>query len=162
MFVIIVHVCCMFYSDCCIDEQTFVVLRDPDVTLCGWQGDNNKQIKGHLKLRKTDQNTQEVETWTLFIGKGQSCAQFWRCCYCCSWSCSVPQLNNLRVTQYVHPHPYFISTGSLHRVRGLCVRPFPITPPCIGSRTPSSEGLGIIRPQIFTCFLEKELRKCTH
>ena len=33
------------------------------------------------------------------------------------------------------------SASTLHRVRELRARPFSITPPCIGSRTPSSEGV---------------------
>ena len=46
---------------------------------------------------------------------------------CC---CSVPQLNTLRVTQYVYPPRTCTSTGTVHRVRGFRVRPFLMTPPC--------------------------------
>ena len=64
--------------------------------------------------------------------------------------CSVPQLNTLRVTWYVHPHLdtlciqcKYVPVGTLHRVRGLRAQPFSNTLSCtdVGSRTLSSEGL---------------------
>ena len=49
---------------------------------------------------------------------------------CCCYYCSVPQLNTPRVTQYVYPYITCTSTCTVHRVRGLRVRPFSVTPPC--------------------------------
>ena len=49
---------------------------------------------------------------------------------CC---CGFPQLNTVRVTQYVHLHLYIHTcTGidTVPRVRGLRVWPFSINPPC--------------------------------
>ena len=56
---------------------------------------------------------------------------------CIITSC-FPQLSTLRVTQYEHPHPYMYKYSSYHRVRGLRVRPFSMTPH-VGSCTLSSE-----------------------
>ena len=58
---------------------------------------------------------------------------------CIITSC-FPQLSTLRVTQYEHPHPYVYKYrySPYHRMRGLRVRPFSITPH-VDSCTLSSE-----------------------
>ena len=66
------------------------------------------------------------------------------CCYCC---CSLPQAVSTEdhsVSVCTHTCTCCTSTGTVHRVRGLSetklnVRPFPILPCHVGSRTPSSE-----------------------
>ena len=53
----------------------------------------------------------------------------WYRCSAASCHCSVPQLNTLRVTQYVFPHLY-VHLQVQAQSTGLHVRPFSMTPPC--------------------------------
>ena len=60
---------------------------------------------------------------------------------CCCFHCSIPHLNTLRVTQYVHPHLY--TTGTVHTTIGWELIAYMCNcfqwPHLVGSHTPSLE-----------------------
>ena len=83
--------------------------------------------------------------------------------------CGVPQLNNLRVTYIYAPAPVHVrvQVSTAHRVRGLRVQPFSMTPPCrqphsvFGgkSKFDSHGGASWARGAFFLSSLKKERNK---
>ena len=96
--------------------QLSLSLVSPFCTLKKW---NRTSVKTICKLRHEMSQQSHRCVYNML-----ECMGAHICCCCC-----VPQLNTLRVTRYVHSHLY-TSAATQHRVRGLRVWPFSITPPC--------------------------------